>query len=160
MPISRTLFVLVFSAFVLSANISFAASGVREPMERFPSTRTQELPDLPEVKSFEGSLHCKDHGTPHVPKCRLQLLTKEGEEFNLIADDSLRAAVLQKNDRHLYVKLQAEREDKFLFWGGGLKVLSYQVVEDSSGNLCAKAKEEASAERFQGPRLSKYNARF
>lgn len=162
----NTSLVLFISAFMSLSSASFAIEGIREPREKFEWKEAEpEVVAGPEIRRFEGDIHCKDHKRDSFgdhSKCELQLTTSDGETYDLHANEELSKLVCAKHDRHLKVELSAEQESSFLFWGGHLKVVDFKVTGELPETVCEGFREGEVLQDYagQGAKKTHRGSRF
>lgn len=156
----RTPAFLILCMFMAIAQPASAAlrEGARERFfERVP---LEEHPAGPEIFTFEGNVHCKDHGKGLESSihegCEIEFTRSDGQRFALKANAELAKAVCEKHSRHLKIEISGEKESSFLFWGGGLKVTDYKVLGEMPEGYCAAHRDRAEPQsqptqsRFRG----------
>jgi hypothetical protein len=138
---------------------SSARENFREPGERFQMNKVEEPQKQPEIKVYEGNIHCADHKEKRQPedhtKCRLELTSNDGKTYDLDANEELATAVCAKHDRHLQAKVTAYKEPSFLFWGGDLKVVDYQITGELSEDFCVGFREGEALRDYLEVRVKK-----
>ena len=140
MPNRHGFFVFALVVCVLLATITAAVAGPGGPREGPSLPDQDERPGSPEVMSYEGSVHCKNHDEDQEKedhsKCELEFTSDDGEEFDINGNAELARAVCEKHERHLNVRISAEKAPRFLFWGGDLKVVDYKITGEMLEDFC------------------------
>lgn len=113
---------ILTSAFVLNANA--------EPRELIrPTNFDKKIPYSPEVLDLKGIV--RSDGS-HASDCNidLELVVQDSGKIYSISDPGELAALHCTKEKNFSVTMKAERTPKFLFWGGNLKVQSFEIIEE------------------------------
>lgn len=92
------------------------------------NTKKQFVPEILELRGLVKSdgAHKKDCNVD----IDLELIESEtGESYSISEPGELKAMHCSK-EKDLLVQMKAERTPKFLFWGGNLKVQSFEILEE------------------------------
>lgn len=105
---------------------------------------------VPEILELKGLV--KSDGN-HKDDCNvdLKLIESEtGKSYNISEPGEL-AVIHCSKEKDLLVQMKAERTPKFLFWGGNLKVQSFEVLEELDSQphkLTQSVARESSFDRY------------
>jgi len=95
--------------------------GIRQPQ------KVEEKKLTPE--EFTGRVRCANESHSKNGNCDLELVTKSGVVIGIDENKILGGRHCEKH-KDLMVKLIAMKHPKFLFWGGGLDVKSFNVLKE------------------------------
>lgn len=129
---------------LLFGSSSFALPGEHNHFDRMTTPRQEE--SKPEVVSGEGLVQCDGGCYGDMESCDLEFVRDDGEVFDLVNDDALKALHCQNHSRNLKVKLDGQMTSQFLFWGGNLKLANYEVTGAVASANCQKERPEFNRE--------------
>ncbi len=137
--------------FILSLVFSMSQSGVsfaRDHGDSFLRVRSDRSEEVnPEVLSAEGIVRCKGGCSADGAGCELQFVrASDGEVFDLNESPELQKLHCSDHKRDLQVKLEAEINPRFLFWGGDLVVKKFDVVGEIPAQICLVQPEQTASE--------------
>lgn len=76
--------------------------------------------------SEEDGYHYNEHEFGHSLEFIRQ---NDGKSFDVVDSQELEAVHIQK-EKNLLVEIEAEKTDRFLFWGGNLIVKNFKVLDE------------------------------
>lgn len=97
---------------------------LREMRQQQKSQAKKQVP-----KELDGRVRCANDSHSKNGNCDLEFVTKSGDVLD-IDENMVLGKRHCKNHKDLMVKLTAMVHPKFLFWGGGLDVKSYDVLKE------------------------------
>lgn len=143
MKFSMLVFVSLFAgASLFGSQVSFA----RESESKGLMFLSQPRPEWkPEIVSFVGEVRCMegkgdDGDTSQQAGCEARLIRADGKVLRVDSDNSLAKLASQSPAKHLLVKVEVEKTPKFLFWGGNLELLEFEILDETSSGNCLLAK--------------------
>lgn len=121
----------------LMSATSFARPGGAERPPR--SSRPYE----PEIVNLTGVIKSK----PHQQSCDpdLKFIVKETDEVYALSNVEELKKLHCSKEKDLVIQLKAEKVPRFLFWGGDLKVISFEVLHEQESESHILSEERQSA---------------
>lgn len=116
-------FVWMFLFLVVQTRLASGNEG--GPIQREP------LPEsVATTQKWSGTVQCQQYSHTSNHLCDLELVeTSSGERIEIVENPDLLKRHCQ-SDRNLLVNLVGEKTPRFLFWGGGIKVASFEVIRE------------------------------
>ncbi|MBK9294519.1 MAG: hypothetical protein IPM57_08750 [Oligoflexia bacterium] len=95
-------------------------------MER---SQRSEKPYEPEIVNFTGIVKSKPHQAQSCDSDLKFTVNGSGDVYVLSNGEELKKLHCSK-EKDLVIQLKAEKMPRFLFWGGDLKVISFEVLNE------------------------------
>lgn len=120
----------LFSTGALLISLVFSSAFARDHFDDSRFDRIRREPEKQAVK-WTGTIRCAGESTAEAHEdCDMEFVRDEDQEVISLESTPALVAAHCKRTSDLRVKLEGEVTPQFLFWGGELKVSSFEILNE------------------------------